>query len=430
MTQLTDGTKAKLLFATVMACIVALGTAYFVILRTNAAIAESSHRTRQLINTISLLESQIGYGGFIHNFKNAVLRRNGDYIEAARRDYHAALDSLARIRELAALEGFRPNLASLERTLAQYADHLERLPALIDQGLGSQEIDEIVWVIDGEAVASLQEFVVRAHAQVERLVQRYVRTSNLMGGLSFLVIVLLLLSLSLIARTAFLNRMARSARETMHLAETKSLADRMFACEMLHRINNLMAAIQSINRQTLRTSVSAKDHSNTLAGRLNAMSVAQNLAVEHSSEIVNLTDLIGKLAAPYQNGPNRPPRVRCDGVDLKMHETLATQVSLIFHELLTNAAKYGALSVGGGRIVIDCRDAAPGRFCVVWTEIGGPPTARPDFAGFGTRFIHQVVEMQMKGTCGFHFRRAGLQVRLDFPLDQPARRHLVRSETS
>ncbi len=431
MGRLTDGTKYKLLFGALLACVLALGMAYFQILRINAAIAERSQNTRQLINTVSLLESQIGYGGFIHNFKNAILRRDEpEYIEAARNDYAAALESFARIREFTEHEGFRENLAPLEQTLEKYADHLDRLPSLIEQGLGSKEIDDIVRVPDVEAIASLQDLVIEAHAQVQELVRRYVRTSNFMAGLSFLVIVLLLLSLALIARTALLHRRARTAQGKAELAETKSMADRMFAREMLHRINNLMAAIQSINRQTLRTSVSAKDHSHALAGRLNAMSVAQNLAVEHFNEIVDLRELIVKLAAPYQNDPNKPSRVVLDGCAIRMHETLASQVSLVFHELLTNAAKYGALSVGSGRIEIDCQQPAPGKFAVTWTETGGPPTRKPSFKGFGTRFVQQVVELQMKGTCRFDFGHAGLEVRLEFPLKHPASRQTLWSKPS
>lgn len=91
-----------------------------------------------------------------------------------------------------------------------------------------------------------------------------------------------------------------------------------------------------------------------------------------------------------------------------------------FHELATNAAKYGALSVPGGRIAVEWGSTSDGRLVLHWTETGGPPVRAPSRRGFGTGLIESTVRRQLGGEVRFDWRAEGLVCSIDLPSDKLA----------
>jgi two-component sensor histidine kinase len=94
-------------------------------------------------------------------------------------------------------------------------------------------------------------------------------------------------------------------------------------------------------------------------------------------------------------------------------------VSRAAHELATNAAKHGALSVPGGRVAVSWRleDGAPGVLRLRWAETGGPPVARPPTRrGFGSRVLEGTVRAQLGGAVSLHWDRTGLVCEMEVPL--------------
>jgi two-component sensor histidine kinase len=91
---------------------------------------------------------------------------------------------------------------------------------------------------------------------------------------------------------------------------------------------------------------------------------------------------------------------------------------MVFHELATNAVKYGALSVAGGKVLVAWRMSRPGRLHVEWREVGGPPVSPPRRRGFGSRLIEQALASDLGGDTRLYFLSEGVRCCMDIPLDQ------------
>jgi two-component sensor histidine kinase len=112
--------------------------------------------------------------------------------------------------------------------------------------------------------------------------------------------------------------------------------------------------------------------------------------------------------APYAGGG----RVEMIGPELKLMPKTAVSLALAVHELGTNAAKYGALSNGHGRVAIRWRSTGD-RLSLVWQEVGGPPVSPPTKRGFGTRMIERSLASELDGEVSIRFEPGGLVCTVD-----------------
>jgi two-component sensor histidine kinase len=103
------------------------------------------------------------------------------------------------------------------------------------------------------------------------------------------------------------------------------------------------------------------------------------------------------------------------GPNLLLEPNIAQAVSMTLHELATNAAKYGALSVPGGEVRVNW-DVADGKVTIRWDEHGGPLVREPTKRGFGTRVMDSMVRGQFKGAIAFDWRPAGLLCSFTLPV--------------
>lgn len=163
--------------------------------------------------------------------------------------------------------------------------------------------------------------------------------------------------------------------------------DMMFG-ELKHRMNNLLSVARAIARQTTTEGRTAAQYRDDFLGRFGALVEAQELGFI-GDEATDLTALIERALAPYA----KPEAVTItpDGPVILGASTL-TSLGLILHELATNASKYGALSVPGGRVSIGWQaDTASDCLKITWVESGGPPVTAPVTTGFGTRLIRTAI---------------------------------------
>jgi len=167
---------------------------------------------------------------------------------------------------------------------------------------------------------------------------------------------------------------------------------RVLLGELTHRVRNTLAVIQAIARHTLRGSTSPQEFVERFEGRLAALATAHTLLVGSDWQGADLAELAFQQLAPHVT--DNPKRLHLKGDSVLLPADLATPFGLVMHELATNAAKYGSLSVSRGTVgvswTVDARNK-PHRLRLVWEERGGPPAGEPKASGFGTALIDSVI---------------------------------------
>ncbi|WP_431271765.1 sensor histidine kinase [Dankookia sp. P2] len=233
-----------------------------------------------------------------------------------------------------------------------------------------------------------------------------------------------------------------------HAAEGSSGEEglrRLLLAELNHRVRNALAAVQSVAAQTARVASDPRTFWEAFAGRLRAMARAHDmLAGRGWPEGVELRSLIEAELAPYLHaaGPVGPS-AEIDGPSVQLRPATAVALALALHELATNAARHGALSVPTGlvRVHWSCIEtsrssesthkASTRSLRLEWRESGGPALPeRPARRGFGARLLTGALPAQLGGQVLLDFAGSGLQAVLEAALSPRAnlstRRRLVR----
>lgn len=201
---------------------------------------------------------------------------------------------------------------------------------------------------------------------------------------------------------------------TVDLTERKMAEERqmMLAGEVDHRARNVVSVIQSIVRSTQAETIA--DYVVALEGRIQALSTAHKLLAKSRWEGADLMRLAVEEFAPYRDA-NRA-RISISGPDAVLSPAMAQTIALAFHELATNAAKYGSLSLENGRVELSWRIES-GRLAIRWSESGGPEIEAPTRQGYGTRVLKAGIEGQLQGRVDFDWRRSGLHCTVVVPYD-------------
>ena len=184
--------------------------------------------------------------------------------------------------------------------------------------------------------------------------------------------------------------------------------------ELRHRMKNLFGITQAIARQTTTEGRSAEEYRDAFLGRFGALMEAQETAFGEQAG-GGLRTLVERILAPYASGPETVLVQPGPAVDLDSRTIMS--LSLILHELATNAAKHGALSVPAGRVRIgwQVEDAGSG-LRLTWTESGGPPVTPPAATGYGTRLIQSAASYSLGGRVQQNYAVGGLKTEIVVPL--------------
>jgi two-component sensor histidine kinase len=180
--------------------------------------------------------------------------------------------------------------------------------------------------------------------------------------------------------------------------------------ELNHRVKNTLAAVQSIAVQTRRTTESAGAFHQAFTSRLMALARAHDLVTLQAWQGAALADVARQTLAPFITGDES--RISIGGPFIKLSPNAAVTMSMGFHELATNAAKYGALSVPAGRVNLSWDfDGPPDNQAVeiLWIESGGPPVKAPSRRGFGSRLLQQGLVLELDGAVNIDYAEAGLR---------------------
>ncbi len=184
--------------------------------------------------------------------------------------------------------------------------------------------------------------------------------------------------------------------------------------ELNHRVKNTLASVQSIAHLTLRGGRSPDAAREQLSARLIALAGAHDILTRENWEAANLADIVDAAIAPY-DAPSR--RFHIVGPPARIAPKAAVTMALALHELVTNAVKYGALSVDGGSVSIAWRLEGGGEILVLdWRERGGPQVVPPTRMGFGARLLQQGLVTEFGGEARLSFEPEGLTCRIEAPL--------------
>ncbi|WP_210163113.1 sensor histidine kinase [Salinarimonas rosea] len=197
---------------------------------------------------------------------------------------------------------------------------------------------------------------------------------------------------------------------------TEALAEKdLLLAEMRHRVKNAFATVQAIHRQSARHATDLASYSAEFDQRLQSLSTVQILLAEAGAvEAVQLHDLVGAELSPYVDAS----RCDVDGDPIRLSGKAALALTLVIHELTTNAVKHGALSAEWGMLYVDWivdRKVEPALLRLTWREVGGPPVRQPDRHGFGMRILERALR-NFRGGVTIRFEEYGLVADVTLPI--------------
>ena len=209
-------------------------------------------------------------------------------------------------------------------------------------------------------------------------------------------------------------------------------ARELLSQELSHRIKNIFAVVSALVALSARQFPEAREFAASLRTRINALARAHEFVRPHTDTsrptvgTMTLHAFLNSLFQAYADGTGAA-RIRISGDDATFDDQAATSVALLFHELATNAAKYGALSLEGGHVDLFTR-AAGDRFILTWTEHGGPPVdGPPGRTGFGSSLATLSVEGQLGGRLERDWAVEGLRLTVDLPATALSRRRAAQN---
>ena len=189
-------------------------------------------------------------------------------------------------------------------------------------------------------------------------------------------------------------------------------ARELLAREVDHRSRNALSVVQAIVRLT--DAPDLESYKEAVFGRVAALARAQGALADRRWEGAPLDTLVGESMSVLTT----PDRYSLDGPPAHLRPQHTQPISMLIHELATNASKYGALSTQHGRVAIAWTADEDGALTLDWAESGGPTVSGPGQAGFGSRLMTQLAR-QMAATLTQDWAADGLKVRLAIPAAQP-----------
>lgn len=211
-----------------------------------------------------------------------------------------------------------------------------------------------------------------------------------------------------------LTQQALEDRRSLDWFEQQNSIRNSLTRELNHRVKNTLANVLSIVSLTRRRAHGLDDFANSLDGRIRALSATHDLLTQSEWGTTPIRSVVEVELAPYVR--NDAHEVDFDGPPVELAPSDALSLGLALHELATNAAKYGALSIEGGRVTIHWALAAPTLARIEWVESGGPAVARPDRRGFGTELIEKIVAHELRHPVELEFDPRGVRCTMLVPV--------------
>jgi len=188
--------------------------------------------------------------------------------------------------------------------------------------------------------------------------------------------------------------------------------------ELDHRVKNVLATVQAVAAHTMQASSSMEQFSAALDGRIRSMGSTHELLSHRRWLGIPLAELVERELAPYTTGSN----TEVGGPEVMLSAEASQTIGMVLHELVTNAAKHGALSVPSGRVSIKWRlplnGGASNRLILTWQETGGPLIVPPSASSYGMHLVRELIPYELGGTVDHVLAPEGARCQIEIPLAQ------------
>ena len=215
------------------------------------------------------------------------------------------------------------------------------------------------------------------------------------------------------------GRLTGAINMLVDLSECKQAEEQqaLMVRELHHRVKNTLATVQAIMGSTARSAETIEDFKTALIGRIGALAKTHLLLCDEGRPAVLFEQILRNELDAFDDGSGN--RVRFNGPPVEVSSRLAVSLGMAIHELTTNSAKYGALSVYGGKVDIEwnvTQEAARRILRFAWVESGGPRVTQPTRQGFGSRLMAYVLPGQIQAKTSIEFMPEGVRVFCSLPL--------------
>jgi PAS domain S-box-containing protein len=191
----------------------------------------------------------------------------------------------------------------------------------------------------------------------------------------------------------------------------------LLVAELDHRVKNILAQVAVVAVSTRQGSHSMDEFLQSLNGRIQSMAAAHTLLSKSGWQSVGLDALVRNQLAPYATDTN----ITIIGTDIMLTAAEVQAVAKVLHELVTNAAKHGALSFSGGRVSVnwDCKpNGDRANLSIVWQEFDGPTVTSQGQSSYGTDLIRHLIPHELGGKVDLVFASEGVSCKIEIPIRQ------------
>jgi two-component system CheB/CheR fusion protein len=189
--------------------------------------------------------------------------------------------------------------------------------------------------------------------------------------------------------------------------------------ELNHRVKNSLAVVQSLASQTARASRSLAEFEESFIGRIRALANTHTLLTETNWRSAEMLEIVRGALRSYTYNSSR--QIDLVGPDLALAPSASLALSMVLHELTSNAAKHGALSTPSGNVAVHWQFADDGTLLRLrWVESGGPKVTSPVRTGFGTQLINFTIKHEFGGSVGLEYLETGMVCEILMPWDKVA----------
>jgi PAS domain S-box-containing protein len=201
------------------------------------------------------------------------------------------------------------------------------------------------------------------------------------------------------------------------ITERKELEDRQntLISELNHRVKNVLAIISTVASRTQETSRSMAEFVAALDSRIKSMATTHELLSGRGWQGIPLEELVRCELAPYATATN----TRIAGPDVVLSAEASQTLAMVFHELVTNAAKFGAISGKSGRVSVRWNFVRNGHaenwLCIQWEESGGPTVTSPTRSGFGASVVRELIPYELGGAVDIMYLPEGVRCKMQIP---------------